>query len=164
MAKDSSFDIEAGFDRQEVDNAINQAARETSTRFDFRGTDTTIEWAGEEGITVESSTEDRVKAAVEVLRDKCVKRKVSLKALDIGEPRNVAQGRSRVDVALRATMTTELAKKIVKDIKATKLKVTPTNMGDKVRVASKSRDDLQEIQAMVKSKDHDAPLRFTNYQ
>ena len=164
MASDNSFDIEAGIDRQEVDNAINQAAREVSTRFDFRNTDTTVQWAGTDGIVVESSTEDRVKAAVEVLRDKFVKRKVSLKALDVGEPRQVAGGRSRVDIDLRTTMTSELAKQIVKDVKATKLKVTPTNMGDKVRVSSKSRDDLQEIQAMVRSKDHDAPLRFTNYQ
>ncbi len=164
MAKQNSFDIEAGIDRQEVDNAINQAAREVATRYDFRNTDTTVEWAGDDGIVVESSTEDRVKAAVDVLRDKCVKRKVSLKALEVGEPRQVAGGRSRVDVGLVTTMPSDLAKQIVKDIKATKLKVTPTNMGDKVRVAGKARDDLQEIQAMVRSKDHDAPLRFTNYQ
>jgi len=164
VAKQNSFDIEAGIDRQEVDNAINQAAREVATRYDFRNTDTTVEWAGDDGIVVESSTEDRVKAAVDVLRDKCVKRKVSLKALEVGEPRQVAGGRSRVDVGLVTTMPSDLAKQIVKDIKATKLKVTPTNMGDKVRVAGKARDDLQEIQAMVRSKDHDAPLRFTNYQ
>lgn len=164
MAKQSSFDIEAGVDRQEVDNAINQAQREVSTRFDFRDTDTRIQWAGTDGIVVESSTEDRVRAAVEVLRDKCVKRKVSLKALEIGEPRQVGGNRNRVDVALVTTMPGDLAKQIVKDIKQTKLKVTPTNMGDKVRVASKSRDDLQEIQKQVRSKDHPAPLRFTNYQ
>lgn len=164
MAKQNSFDIEAGVDRQEVDNAINQAAREVGTRFDFRDTDTSVTWAGDEGITIESSTEDRVRAALDVLQDKCVKRKVSLKALDIGEPRQVGGGRSRLDIRLVTSMPSDLAKQIVKDIKATKLKVTPTNMGDKVRVAGKSRDDLQEIQAMVKSKDHAAPLRFTNYQ
>jgi uncharacterized protein YajQ (UPF0234 family) len=164
MASQSSFDIEAGVDRQEVDNAINQAQREVSTRFDFRDTDTQVQWAGTDGIVVESSTEDRVRAAVEVLRDKCVKRKVSLKALDIGDPRPVGGNRNRVDVSLVTTMPSDLAKQIVKDIKQTKLKVTPTNMGDKVRVAGKSRDDLQEVQQMVRSKDHPAPLRFTNYQ
>ena len=164
MAKQNSFDIEAGVDRQEVDNAINQAQREVATRFDFRDTDTQVAWAGDEGITIESSTEDRVKAALDVLKDKCVKRKVSLKALDIDEPRPVGGGRTKLDIKLVTTMPSDLAKRIVKDIKATKLKVTPTNMGDKVRVAAKSCDDLQEIQAMVKSKDHDAPLRFTNYQ
>ena len=164
MARDNSFDIEAGVDRQEVDNAINQAQREVATRFDFRDTETTVAWAGDEGITIESSTEDRVRAALDVLKDKCVKRKVSLKALDVGEPRQVGGGRSRLDISLVTSMPSDLAKRIVKDIKATKLKVTPTNMGDKVRVAGKSRDDLQEIQAMVRSKDYDAPLRFTNYQ
>ncbi len=161
---ESSFDIEAGVDRQEVDNAINQASREVATRFDFKDTDTVIAWSGDEAIHVESVSEDRVRAALEVLRDKCVKRKVSLKALDVDEPRDVSGGRSRIDVRLLTTLQQDLAKQIVKDIKATKLKVTPTNMGDKVRVAGKSRDDLQEIQAMVKAKDHDAPLRFTNYK
>ena len=161
---DASFDIEAGVDRQEVDNAINQAAREVATRFDFKGTETRIEWSGDEAILVESASEDRVKAALEVLKDKCVKRKVSLKALDVQPEREVSGGRVRIDVQLVTTMPSDLAKSIVKDIKATKLKVTPTNQGDRIRVAGKKRDDLQEIQAMVTSKDHDAPLRFTNYR
>jgi cyclic-di-GMP-binding protein len=161
---DASFDIEAGVDRQEVDNAINQAAREVGTRFDFKDTDTRIEWSGEEAIAVESASEDRVRAALEVLKDKCVKRKVSLKALDIGDPKDVSGGRSRIDVTLVTQLPADLAKTIIKDIKATKLKVTPTNMGDHIRVSGKKRDDLQEIQAMVKAKDHDAPLRFTNYK
>ncbi len=161
---EASFDIEAGVDRQEVDNAINQAAREVRTRFDFRDTDTLVAWSGETGIQVESASEDRVRAALEVLRDKCVKRKVSLKALEVGEPRDVSGGRSRIDVELITSMPGDLAKQLVKDIKATKLKVTPTNMGDRVRVSGKKRDDLQEIQAMVRAKDHDAPLRFTNYR
>lgn len=161
---EASFDIEAGVDRQEVDNAINQAAREVATRFDFKGTDTVIAWSGDEAIQVESVSEDRAKAALEVLRDRCVKRKVSLKALDVAEPRDVAGGRSRIDVTLVTTLPQDLAKGIVKAIKATKLKVTPTNMGDRIRVAGKKRDDLQEIQAMVRAKDYDAPLRFTNYK
>jgi cyclic-di-GMP-binding protein len=161
---ESRFDIEAGVDRQEVDNAINQAAREVATRFDFKGTDTVIAWAGDEAIQVESASEDRAKAALEVLKDKCVKRKVSLKALDVGEPRDVSGGRSRIDVQLISELAADLAKQIIKEIKATKLKVTPTNMGDHIRVAGKKRDDLQEIQAMVRSKDYDAPLRFTNYK
>jgi cyclic-di-GMP-binding protein len=161
---ESSFDIEAGVDRQEVDNAINQAAREVATRFDFKATDTLIAWSGDEAIQVESVSEDRAKAALEVLKDKCVKRKVSLKALDVAEPRDVSGGRSRIDVTLVTTLPQDLAKDIVKAIKATKLKVTPTNMGDRIRVAGKKRDDLQEIQAMVRSKDYEAPLRFTNYK
>ena len=161
---ESSFDIEAGVDRQEVDNAINQAAREVGTRFDFKDTDTIIAWSGEEAIQVESASEDRVRAALEVLRDKCVRRKVSLKALEIDEPRDVSGGRSRIDVSLVTTLPPDLAKQLIKDIKATKLKVTPTNMGDHIRVAGKKRDDLQEIQKMVTAGDHPAPLRFTNYR
>jgi cyclic-di-GMP-binding protein len=161
---EASFDIEAGVDRQEVDNAINQAAREVATRFDFKGTDTLVAWSGDEAIQVESVSEDRAKAALEVLKDKCVKRKVSLKALDVAEPRDVAGGRSRIDVQLVTTLSGDLGKEIVKAIKATKLKVTPTNMGDRIRVTGKKRDDLQEIQAMVRAKEYDAPLRFTNYR
>ena len=161
---EASFDVEAGVDRQEVDNAINQAAREATTRFDFKDTDTLIEWSGEEGIKIESASEDRARAALEVLRDKCVKRKVSLKALDIGDPREVSGGRARIDIKLVTTMPADLAKAIVKDVKASKLKVTPTNMGDRVRIAGKSKDDLQAVQAMISEKDHPAPLRFTNYR
>ena len=161
---ESSFDVEAGVEQQEVDNAINQAAREVATRFDFKDTDTKVEWAGETGITVESSSEDRARAALEVLRDKCVKRKVSLKALDVQDPREVGGGRCRIDVKLVTTMPADLAKQLVKDVKASKLKVTPTNMGDRVRVAGKSKDDLQAVQALIREADHPAPLRFTNYR
>ncbi len=161
---DSSFDIEVGVDKQEVDNAINQAAKEVANRFDFRDTNTVIAWLGDHGIQVESASEDRTRAALDVLKEKCVKRKVSLKALDVGDEREVSGGRVRVDVELVTELPSDLAKTIVKDIKATKLKVTPTNMGDRIRVAGKKRDDLQEVQAMIKAKDHDAPVRFTNYR
>jgi cyclic-di-GMP-binding protein len=161
---ESSFDIEAGIDRQEVDNALNQAGKEVAQRWDFKDTDTVVAWAGDDAIQIESVSEDRAKAALEVLKDKCVKRKVSLKALDVSDPRPVGGARTRIDVTLKTTLSQDLAKQIVKAIKATKLKVTPTNMGDKVRVAGKSRDDLQEIQQLVKAQDYDAPLRFTNYK
>ena len=161
---ESSFDIEAGVDRQEVDNAINQATKEVGQRWDFKDTDTVIAWSGDEAIQVESVSEDRANAALEVLRDKCVKRKVSLKALEIGEPRQVGGGRTRIDVGLTTTLSADLAKQVVKAIKASKLKVTPANMGDKVRVKGKSRDDLQEVQRLVRAQDYDAPLQFTNYQ
>lgn len=161
---ESSFDIEAGVDLQEVDNALNQAAREVATRFDFKDTGTEVAWEGKESIRIQSSTEDRAKAALEVMKDKLAKRKVSLKAIEPSEPRQVGGGQTRIDIALVTEMPSDLAKEIVKEVKATKLKVTPTNMGDKVRVAGKKRDDLQEIIALVKSKDYDAPLRFTNYK
>lgn len=161
----ASFDIEAGADLQEVDNAINQASREVAQRWDFKDTDTVIAWTGERsGIQVESNAEGRLDAAVDVLRDKFVKRKVSLKAMDVGEARTVGGGRVRIDVALVTELSPTLGKQIVKDIKATKLKVTPTNMGDRIRVSGKKRDDLQEVQAMVRGNDYEAPLRFTNYK
>ncbi len=161
---DSSFDIEAKVDRQEVDNALNQAAKEVAQRFDFKGTDTEVVWEGEEAIRIVSASEDRTTAALDVLKDKLVRRKVSLKGIDVGEPRDVAGGRSRIDVKLKTEMPQDIAKEIVKQIKASKLKVTPTNMGDRIRVAGKKRDDLQEVQALVKAQDFDAPLVFTNYK
>ena len=161
---ESSFDIEAKVDRQEVDNALNQAVKEVSQRFDFKGTDTEIAWEGEEAIRVVSASEDRSRAALDVLKDKLVKRKVSLKAIDVADPRDVSGGRSRIDVSLRTEMPQDIAKEIVKQIKSSKLKVTPTNMGDKIRVTGKQRDDLQEVQALVKAQDYDAPIVFTNYR
>jgi uncharacterized protein YajQ (UPF0234 family) len=161
---ESSFDIEAKVDRQEVDNALNQAAKEVSQRFDFKGTDTELAWEGDEAIRIVSASEDRSRAALDVLKDKLVKRKVSLKAIEVGDPRDVSGGRSRIDVDLRTEMPQEIAKEIVKQIKSSKLKVTPTNMGDRIRVSGKQRDDLQEVQALVKAQDHDAPLVFTNYR
>ncbi len=162
---ESSFDIEAGADLQEVDNALNQAAREVRQRWDFKDTDTIVEWVGErDGIRVESNSEGRVDAAVDVLRDKFVRRKVSLKVMDVGEHQTVSGGRTRVDVGLVTSLAPDLAKRIVRDVKATKLKVTPTNMGDRIRIAGKKRDDLQAIQKLVRDNDYEAPLRFTNYR
>jgi uncharacterized protein YajQ (UPF0234 family) len=162
---ESSFDIEAGVDLQEVDNAVNQAAREVATRFDFKGTDTSITWESKEAdIRIQASTEDRAKAALQVLEDKLVKRKVSLKGIDPGEPKPSAGGTSRIDVALRTDMPQDIAKAIVKQVKASKLKVNVTNMGDRIRVTSKSRDTLQEVIALVKAQDYAAPLQFTNYK
>lgn len=162
---ESSFDIEAGVDLQEVDNAVNQAAREVSTRFDFKGTDASIVWESKDAdIRIQASTEDRARAVLQVLEDKLVKRKVSLKGIEAGDPKPAAGGSSRIDVALKNDMPQDIAKQIVKQIKASKLKVNVTNMGDRVRVASKSRDALQEAIALVKAQDYPAPLQFTNYK
>lgn len=161
----ASFDIEAGADLQEVDNAINQAAREVAQRWDFKDTDTVIAWTGDRsGIQVESNSEGRLDAAVDVLKDKFVKRKVSLKVMEVGEPRPTSGSRMRIDVSLVTELPPALGKQIVKDVKATKRKVTPTNMGDRIRIAGKSRDDLQAIQQLVRANDYEAPLRFTNYK
>ncbi len=161
---DSSFDIEANVDRQEVDNALNQAIQEVLARFDFKGTDTEMGWEGDEAIKIVSASEDRVDAALDALKTKLVRRKVSLKGIEVSDHIDVSGGRSRVNITLRNTMPQDVAKDIIKQIKASKLKVTPSNQGDKVRVTGKKRDDLQEVQALIKAQDYDAPIVFTNYR
>ena len=161
---DSSFDIVSKVDRQEVDNALNQAAKELATRFDFRGTDTSISWKGEEVIEIVSSTEERAKAAVEVFKEKLVRRDISMKAFDAGEPQ--ASGKSyRVSGSLKQGISSENAKKITKLIRDDGPKSVKTQIqGDEVRVTSKSRDDLQSVIALLKSADLDVALQFVNYR
>ena len=161
---DSSFDIVSKVDRQEVDNALNQAAKELSTRFDFRGTDTTIEWKGDEAIELVSSTEERVKAAVDVFKEKLVRRDISMKAFDAGEPQ--ASGKTyKVAGTLKQGISSENAKKITKLIRDEGPKNVKTQIqGDEVRVSSKKRDDLQAVIAMLKKADLDVALQFVNYR
>jgi cyclic-di-GMP-binding protein len=160
---DSSFDVVAEVDRQEVDNAINQAAKEVAQRYDFKGTGARITWSGED-ILVSASSEERVGAALDVLKDKLVKRKVSLKSLEYDEPKPAGGGTYRLEVSLVEGIPTDKAKAMVKLIKASKLKVTPAIQGDQLRISSKSRDALQETQALLKANDQGLPLRFTNYK
>jgi len=161
---DSSFDIVSKVDRQEVDNALNQAAKELSTRFDFRGTDTTIEWKGDEAIELTSSTEERVKAAVDVFKEKLVRRDISMKAFDAGEPQ--PSGKIyKVSGTLKQGISSENAKKITKIIRDDGPKGVKTQIqGDEIRVSSKKRDDLQEVIAMLKQADLDVALQFVNYR
>ncbi|GFG63308.1 UPF0234 protein [Mycobacterium kubicae] len=161
---DSSFDIVSKIDRQEVDNALNQAAKELSTRFDFRGTDTTIAWKGEEAIELTSSTEERVKAAVDVFKEKLIRRDISMKAFDAGEPQ--ASGKSyKVNGTLKQGINSENAKKITKLIRDEGPKTVKTQIqGDEIRVTSKKRDDLQAVQALLKGADLDVAVQFVNYR
>ena len=161
---DSSFDIVSSVDRQEVDNALNQAAKELSQRFDFKNTGTSIEWKGELAVELTSSTEDRVAAALEVFRDKLVKRQISLKSLDADEPRQSGK-ESKISMTFQAGITQEQAKKLGKIIrdegpKGVKIQV----QGEELRVSSKSRDDLQAVQALVKGSDLDFAVQFVNYR
>lgn len=160
---DSSFDVVAEVDRQEVDNALNQAGKEVAQRFDFKGTDASIEWSGED-IAISANSEERVMAALDVLKDKLVKRKVSLKSLEYDEPKPAAKGHYKLDISLVSGIPADKGKEMIKLIKNSKLKVTPSNMGDHLRVSSKSRDALQEVQALLRANDQDLPLRFTNYK
>jgi uncharacterized protein YajQ (UPF0234 family) len=161
---DSSFDVVSKLDRQEVDNALNQAAKELGTRFDFRGTDTKIAWKGDEAIELTSTTEERVKAAVDVFKEKLIRRDISLKAFEAGEPQ--ASGKTfKVTGTLKEGITSEVAKKITKLIRDEGPKSVKTQIqGDEVRVTSKKRDDLQEVQALLKKSDLDVALQFVNYR
>ena len=161
---DSSFDIVSKVDRQEADNALNQAAKELATRFDFRGTDTTIAWKGDEVVEIVSSTEERAKAAVDVFKEKLIRRDISMKAFDAGEPQ--ASGKTyRVTGSIKEGISSENAKKITKLIRDEGPKgVKAQIQGDEIRVSSKKRDDLQEVIALLKGADLEVALQFVNYR
>ena len=161
---DSSFDVVSKVDRQEIDNALNQAGKELSQRFDFRGTNATIAWAGEDGVTLSADTEERVAAALEVFKEKLIKRNISLKVLDAGEPQ--ASGKSyKIGARIKQGIESEVAKKISKLIRDEGPKgVKAQIQGDELRVSSKKRDDLQAVQQLVKSQDYDFAVQFTNYR
>ena len=164
MAGDSSFDIVSKIDRQEVDNALNQAARELSQRFDFKNTGAEIKWAGENGVEVSANAEDRALAALEVFKEKLIKRGVSLKVLDSGEPRQSGK-EVKISSALKEGISQEQAKKVSKLIrddgpKGVKVQV----QGDELRVTSKKRDDLQAVISLVKEQDLDFAVQFVNYR
>jgi len=163
MAADHSFDIVSKVDHQEVDNAINQASKEVAQRFDFKDTQTTVKWAGE-NIEIESSTEERAKAALDVLESKMVRRGVSLKSLDAGEPR-ISGKRAHITCLLKNGISQENAKKVTKLIRDEGPKSVKTQIqGEEVRVTSKSLDDLQSVQALVKGEDFDFAVQYTNYR
>ena len=161
---DSSFDVVSKVDRQEVDNALNQAAKELSTRFDFRGTDTTIAWKGDEVIEIVSSTEERVKAAIDVFKEKLVRRDISMKAFDAGDPQ--ASGKTyKVSGSLKQGIDSEQAKKITKIIRDEGPKTVKAQVqGEELRVSSKKKDDLQSVISLVKGEDFGLALQFVNYR
>jgi len=161
---DPSFDVVSKIDRQEVDNALNQAAKELSQRFDFRGVNATVEWSGELGVTIKADTEERAKAALDVFKEKLVKRSISMKAFDAGDPK--ASGKQYVvSGTMRQGIDRDHAREIVKLIKDGGFKgVQAAIQDDQVRVTGKKRDDLQAVIALLKGADIDVPLQFTNYR
>jgi uncharacterized protein YajQ (UPF0234 family) len=158
-----SFDIVSKVDWHEIDNALNQARKEIVQRFDFKGTDTTIELK-DEAFVLESSDEYKVRATLEVLEGKLAKRGLSLRSLERGEIEPASGARARQTVKVRSGVDTETAKRIVKSIKATKMKVQAAIQGDSVRVSGKKRDDLQEAIAHVKGEDFGLPLQYENFR
>jgi cyclic-di-GMP-binding protein len=161
---DSSFDIVSKVDRQEVDNALNQASKELAQRFDFRGVNASVEWSGELGVTIKADTEERAKAALEVFREKLVKRSISMKAFDAADPH--ASGKIYIITGtLRQGIDSDQARKIAKLIRDEGPKgVQASIQGDQLRVTGKKKDQLQEVQALLKNADLEVPLQFTNYR
>jgi uncharacterized protein YajQ (UPF0234 family) len=159
---DASFDIVSKIDRQEVDNALGQTAKEIATRFDFKGTGATIAWQGDDAIEIVASADDRATAVLDVFQGKLIKRGQSLKILETEEPRQSGQ-QSKIAIALKEGITSENAKKIAKLIRDEGPKSVKAQIqGDELRVSSKSRDDLQAVQALVKGEDLDFAVQFTN--
>lgn len=149
---------------QEVRNAVDQANREAATRFDFKGTNATIEFSEKE-LSLSASTEDRLRALYQLLEEKMVKRSVSLKSLDPGKIEEASQGAARQKVALKAGISQEIGKQINKMVKEMGLKgLSSSIQGDQVRVTGKQRDDLQQAIAFFKEASLSVPLQFTNFR
>lgn len=160
---DSSFDIVSKVERQEVDNALNQAAKEISQRYDFKNVGASISWSGEK-IVMEANTEERVKAILDVFETKLVKRGISLKTLDAGEPQ-LSGKEYKIFASIEEGISQDNAKKVAKIIRDEGPKgVKAQVQGEELRVSSKSRDDLQAVQALLKGKDFDFALQFVNYR
>jgi uncharacterized protein YajQ (UPF0234 family) len=158
-----SFDIVSQVDMQEVRNAVDQASREIVNRYDFKGTDTSAKLT-DDGIVVESSSEGRLDAAVDVLKTKLVKREVSLKSIGGGVPRQIGGGRFQATFTLNQGIAQDAAKELSKEIRDMKLKVTVQIQGDQLRVQGKNRDDLQQVIAAVKGLDFRLPLQYVNFR
>lgn len=163
MASDSSFDVVSKVDRQEVDNALNQAAKEIATRYDFKGVGASIEWSGE-AVLMKANSEERVKAVLDVFIAKLAKRGVSLKSLDHGDPQPSGK-EYRLAASIKEGISSETAKKLTKLIRDEGPKgVKALIQGDELRISSKSRDDLQATQALLRNADVDTDLQFVNYR
>jgi len=161
---DSSFDIVSKIDHQEADNALNQTAKEIGTRFDFRGVGASIAWNGRQAVEIRANSEERANAVLDVFKDKLVRRGLSLKILDPGEPK--ASGKEyRLAVGLKEGISQDDAKKLAKIIRDDGPKgIKAQVQGDELRVSSKKKDDLQAVISLLKGKDFDFALQFVNYR
>ncbi len=166
MAKDCSFDIVSEFDKQELVNAIDQVKRDIQTRFDLKNTNSEVELEADKSITITTADEMKLRNIYDILQTKLVKRGLSIKILDAQPIENALGGNVRRIYNLRKGLTQDLGKKIVADIKSTKLKVQASIQGEQVRVTGKSKDDLQEVIKFLRGNEekYDYPLQFTNYR
>lgn len=165
MASESSFDVVSKVDRQEVDNALNQAAKEIAQRYDFKGVGASIAWSGETIVLVANSA-DRVRAVLDVFETKLIKRGISLKSLDLGDGEPKPSGKEyRLVTSIKEGLSSEVAKHLAKLVRDEGPKGVKTQIqGDELRVSAKSRDDLQATIALLKGADVDAALQFVNYR
>ncbi len=164
MAGDSSFDIVSKINRQEVDNALNQTSKEIGTRFDFRGVGASIAWSGDQAVEIKANAEERANAVLDVFKEKLVRRQVSLKVLDAGEPKPSGK-EYRLHVALKEGISQDDARKISKIIRDEGPKgVRAQVQGDELRVFSKKKDELQSVQQLLKGKELEIALQFVNYR
>ena len=160
---DSSFDVVSKVDKMEADNAVNQAAKEIEQRYDFKNIGASIEWSGEK-ILMKANSEERVKAILDVLESKLIKRGISLKSLDAGAP--FASGKEyRLEASLKNGIDQANAKKISQLIRDEAPKTVKSQIqGDELRVSSKSRDDLQATITLLKGKDLEIDVQFVNFR
>ncbi len=158
-----SFDVVSQVDRQEIDNAVNQTRKEISQRYDFKGTKTTID-IEKDSLHVVSDDDFKVKAVVDVLQSKFVRRGISLKALVYGKIEPAAGGLAKQTITVQQGIDADHARQLVKLVKDTKLKVQTQIQGDQLRISGKKRDDLQQVIQLLKAQDFDLPLQFLNFR
>lgn len=166
MAKESSFDVVSEFDHQELVNSVDQAKREIASRFDLKDTGSKIELEADKSIIITSTDDTRLRNILDLLQSKMAKRNLSLKILDPQKVEHALGGNVRQEFKLKKGIDKELAKKVVADIKATKLKVQASIQGDQVRVSGKDKDELQSVIQLLREKqdEYNTALQFTNYR
>ena len=166
MAKDCSFDVVSEFDRQELVNAVDQVKRDVSSRFDLKDSNSEVELEADKSIIITTSDEMKLRNIFDILQSKIVKRGLNIRILDPQPLENALGGRVRRVYNLKKGLTQELAKKIVSDIKDSKIKVQASIQGDQIRVSGKDKDNLQEVIKMLRGNEekYDYPLQFTNYR
>ncbi|MDR1168066.1 MAG: YajQ family cyclic di-GMP-binding protein [Heliobacteriaceae bacterium] len=166
MAKDCSFDVVSEFDRQELVNAVDQVKRDISARFDLKDSNSQVELDADKSITITTGDDMKLRNIYDILQSKLVKRNLSIRILDPQPLENALGGNIRQVYKLKKGLTQELAKKIVADIKGTKIKVQASIQGEQVRISGKDKDDLQEVIKLLRSNEesYDYPLQFTNYR
>ena len=163
MAKDSSFDVVSEVNMQEVVNAVNQARKEVSQRYDFKGSKTEIE-LNDDVIKITTEDDFRLNSVIDILKTRLIARKVAVRNLQYGKTEDAAGGMVRQQISICQGIAADKAKTMVKDIKASKLKVQASIQGDSIRVSGKNKDDLQQVIALLRENDYDLELQFVNYR